>query len=401
MRIAVVIACVIMSMAAQAQKPVWHSEEVDWAVIANGAASFDANSLSNNLLNTLYYGGYIDQAMKDHILNRSKSTNRLGLEAGYGIELYHLKGFKLKEKNISWKLSASESYFANASYATDLFELVFYGNKGFLGETANLAPLNVKFMKLHQAGLSYVFSENMHEVGLSIVNSASALSAKASEATLFTADETFTLDLAARGHVIDATTSNYFDSKGLGLALNFRLNDIINVGEKTTVSLSGENLGWSSWKSDKLYRMDTTFQFDGIDIANLLDYSPPDTISLLDSLTKPVTDTAYKALLPGDIRLTFRTQINDKLFLDAGVRYLLNANFFPQFRAMAWYNFTEQYAASMAVTYGGYGNLRIGLGAQALWKDNLYLKIMAPNVVGFVSGKSVGMGLQVQLAKFF
>ena len=353
------------------------------------------------MLSSLYYGGFIEDEVKTHILDRSKKVNRIGADALYELEVYHLKGFKLKDKNVAWKVNVSERILANASYSTDLFQLAFFGNKGFEGTTAQLDPISLNVMRLQQAGLSWVHKEKMHSVGLAIVNAASGFFLESDSATLATATQGFSLNLRAAGSAIDAFNTNYFGSQGIGMALNFSLNEILSIGESTNISISGRDLGFARWSSKKVHLVDTSIAFSGLDVANLLSYTFPDTINILDSLLPQVTDTNFIQALPGVVQLVVHTKISDKMSAHLIADYIFNANYFPRFTLGSTYKFTDEYSGSVYASYGGYGNLRVGLTAQALWQKSIYLKVTAPNMLGFVSGKSAGMGLQFQLAKLF
>lgn len=374
--------------------------EKAWAVSVQGDAYYDASAVTNELFKGLFYGGFIDAPVKDKVLDNSSTENRLGAEAGWNLDVYHLAGLNVGGSTIPWKLSISERVYANSSYSKDFYELLFYGNKPFEGTTVSAGPLSVNAYRLQQFGISALFSEKKHEAGLSLVNGHSGIFGNVDAFDLATATQGLNLDLNASGSLTTMTSSSYVGSNGLGFAVNFRVNDILEFDDSFKLSLTASNLGLVWWNSTDHRSLDTNISFSGIAIDDLFAFSA-DSISVNDSILSNSRDTSFSMVLPADLRLMMTSKVTDQITLTYGVQYLLNANYAPRFLLAGSYQLSEILGAGLLLSYGGYGNFRIGIEADALLQDNLYAKATLQNVPGLISNNTSGMAAAIQLVKLF
>ncbi|MBC8146457.1 MAG: hypothetical protein H8E98_00555, partial [Bacteroidetes bacterium] len=145
----------------------------------------------------------------------------------------------------------------------------------------------------------------------------------------------------------------------------FYLYDNLN-GDKLLFEV--ENFGFIRWnKSSNSFSKDSTYQFEGWPIDNILNVRDDEFENLksdtlvsefaFDKVSKP-----YSSFIPLKIQFSYtRKIIGDKLSLTASVKEIFFSAFKPYFILKPNYYFHPKIGISALVTYGGYGGFNSGI----------------------------------------
>ena len=112
-----------------------HKQEV----LIFGLAEYGSTSLQNEFTKKLLYGGTITQTIKDNSLAEHGYTNRFGTEVTSEIEYRNYSVNIGREGKYGFLIKGGTSLQYATRYAQDAFQLLFYGNAGFQGDTAVLS----------------------------------------------------------------------------------------------------------------------------------------------------------------------------------------------------------------------------------------------------------------------
>ena len=140
-------------------------EKTGRSISVNAEYELGSNGIYNSLLNKFIYGGYIDQKTKDASNNSMKTLNVMGTNMNYDISLF----FGRKSK-YSYLIGFKDQRIFNSSFTKDFYQLVFYGNKPYLGETKNLSGSSINSLRFQELKLGFIWHkiDTTAKVGVSI-----------------------------------------------------------------------------------------------------------------------------------------------------------------------------------------------------------------------------------------
>ncbi len=375
-----------------------------------------SNSINNKFVSALYGKKYIDNELKNS--NKLKPINYLGNQDNINAYFCHKPDTFLGTNNTGYRIGLVYHNHRDMKFTDDLFNLMFFGNKRFAGDTADISNLRLNLITYQELQFG-IFQKTMvdenpftYYIGLSFIKGQEFHALKVNEATIFTAEtgEYIDLDINMTHQCIDTVKSELLDINGIGGALNMAC-IYEDVKHKIVYNLSISNIGFIRWKSSAItIPVDTTHRFEGLEIENLLDMSQTgftdynaDTI-ITDFFSHTDTSEYYK-VLPERIHFSAtKTLQNNKLWLTAGFGYYYNSNArMPLFYASTLYRINNYIKASVFTGYGGYGSYKLGLGVKLNMFDNkASLNINSNNLLGVIIPQhSFSQSLYVSLAYRF
>ncbi len=123
----------------------YHTDSSSVLVGAIGEYSINSTVLNNEFYNFFIRGGYIDQEAKDRISKKLRPSNQLGGDMNFGIYYAHSIDslFDKARPDLNYFLNISNRWHFDVRFSDDLFNLGFYGNKMFAGQTAKLGDFNL------------------------------------------------------------------------------------------------------------------------------------------------------------------------------------------------------------------------------------------------------------------
>jgi hypothetical protein len=369
----------------------------------HGSYEINSNSITNSFVKTLLSGGFISDEKKDDVSNKLKEKNRAGLDNYYGITGTH----QINDYTVIAGLGIREHL--DMGFTSDLFQVLFRGNKGYANKTAELGSSNVNYFNYQALYLGFAKKLTNNPIilgaGLSIIRGGQYQKLNIERADLFTEESGEYLKLNTN-FSMDFTPpqKSYLASSGAGIALNLTIS---RAGEKGIFNAEVRDLGFISWKDATTIKADSSYFYEGKEINNVLDYGNYSYNSInLDSLRQEFgisrQNTKITRRLPFTFNANYTYYLSQKLHLMGGIRYLAFANYFPRIYFKGLYKIRERFILTPGILYGGYGNLNLELSATKSFNDKF---LISGSVVCLeyllIPKQSYGLAVQLNFTKIF
>lgn len=270
----------------------------------NSHISLESNNLNTNLLNTLLYGGYIDDEMKDNWINAGNKNNKLNSEFINGIRYI----FQNKN-NRYFYLQISDINNLSSNFTDDFLKLILYGNFNYQGDTLDFSNTSIRINRYQQYKFGYNFNIIKDKTNYNIGAALSYLSGNhytqlnIDEGNLYTHEMGTSLDINYDIKTMMTDTSNFspFTNNGNGVSLDFSLH--INK-EDNIIGVHMRDLGFIKWKKNSIINnTDSSFSFSGIEIE---DFNNVTTFndSILD-ITLSKQNNYFRSFIPSKITFSY------------------------------------------------------------------------------------------------
>jgi hypothetical protein len=365
-------------------------------ILVNGQFDFLTTSLKNEISNTLLFGGYIDEGMKDRSLKKHKTVNFAGLASNNDITYFHNSDSLFHNPNLSWGVKAGYYAVGNVSYSKDAFGLVFYGNEPYLGDTAHFSRTKMNFTRFQKIGFGVRDKRMGSYVFLNLVNLQDAVQSVVRKGDLYQDTDGSEVKMKLAGE-FDYTSGNSF-SKGLGFSIDaaYRVKVPWVKETQTIFEVSANNLGIVfTNNSVTQYHVDSNYTFTGFELNQLFGSSSPfsrDDYSVLDSMgVSKDTMQRRSFILPGYIQAgkLVNFQGNQKWQSYFGLRLYPSLDILPQAYAGACYKPVAAFMISANASYGGFGFFNAGLNFTYI-APKLRITLGTDNAIGAVLASGYG-----------
>jgi hypothetical protein len=383
-----------------------------------GLYQFNSNALTTSFADKYFRGGFIDGTLKNQVSRRLSEENRFGGDANYGFTLFMEKKDTLIEKRdtvlerkaFQWYVGLHQREHINGAFSDDLFNLLFYGNRNFAGDTANLSGFRYERFSWKQLSAGMVFNEGRTGAGFSFLLGEQHNSIRMPRSTFYTAEDASSLswDVNATYSQAGLEDRRAVKPNGYGASMDFFTFYPFNGSDTSRFRLLFEvrDLGFINW-SDNAYsfRLDSTYSYDGFEVVNLFELK--DTV-----LDFPISDSAlkehatnysrnYTTMLPATIHIAQIVDLTDKFTIIGGLRYRFVRDFWLQAYMTSIYNVTEHFGLSGSVSYGGFGGVSAGLGLYHT-KDDYTIALRAMSMEGYVlPDRTSGQSLHLTFIRRF
>lgn len=357
----------------------------------------ESNAINNRFVSALYGKKFIDNDMKSS--NKLKPMNYIGNQDNANAYFTHMPDSFLGADNIGYRIGLVYHNGRDMKFTDDLFNLMFYGNKRFAGDTADISNLQLNLLTYQELQFG-IFQQTKiddnpftYYIGLSFIKGQEYNSLRFRNATLYTEEigEYIELDLSMTYQGIDTVKAELLDVNGIGGALNFACMYTDNANN-ITYSLSVSNIGFIRWKNTAItIPLDTVKRFEGLEIDNVFDmgettFDEYDADTIITDFFSHTDTSSYTKVMPERIHFSATKTFNDKLSATLGCGYYYNANArMPLVYASSAYSFSKTIAGSVFTGYGGYGSYQLGLGLRLSFMDDaLGVKISSNNLLGLI-----------------
>jgi len=342
----------------------------------------------------LFTSGNIDE-YKQIISDKLLEENVLAIQNRFGIS-YSKKAFK---KKFGYSIGIYDRTEIDFSFSKDLFDLIFFGNKMFMGDIINLSNTSLsatRFQQINLACSKIIKINNTHkflpeeiEVGLGysylIGNTHLEFSANDSYIEIGENGESITTDLNFTANLSDTndiSPFNIFNQNGSGSAIDF----ILNLKKKeNNIHFSITDIGGINWKENSVsYSTNKVLNnFSGIEIDNLLNLNDSIIQNQLDSLSnidivekgekfKSYLSTTYHLSYKRDLPIAYIKYIIVGR-ISKHRRGLIPANYKPKYYLGTLFNH-RGFNAKTTYSIGGYSKyawqMEIG---QSMFKQHFQL----------------------------
>ena len=410
---------VLFSLQAQAQvASIFADEFPDSAktrIGIGGDYALGSNNLTNAFLMKFYKGGFIDNTLKNEVLNRSKNKNRAGVDLSYGI----YGAFKLDslfhKPNFGLFFAVRDRAHLDAAFSKDLYKVGFYGNSAYAGKTADFNGFNLNLLRYQQVQIG-IFSSKADSaarwgIGVSFLKGEQYASVYAKTAELYTSEDgqyiDFNTDISAAQS--DTAQKGFGAFNGYGASVDIYFEAPFNTragASKLRVSVS--DIGLIQYNKNTLYlNQDSLFHYDGFHMNSIYDLQDS-TISAStsqDSIINgiaPFRKQSVSVTLPAVLNLSFETRFSEHFELTEGIRYVFNGNYALKYYLQGNFYFTKRFMVSATLSYGGYSTFNYGIGVFANLGKGFMVYAGSNNIEGYiVPKKTTAQGAYFSLVKNF
>ena len=384
-------------------------------ITMGGDISFNSTAVTNNFASSFINGNFISSEDKDIVSSNMLSSNTAGgdMDAGVGISFMVDRVLHQHPYHMQLIAGVYDRQHFDTRFGKELFELAFFGNKTFAGDTAMLDNASISYLHYQQLQFGILNDNGMGRrlsASISFLNGEKLMQLKTGDSFLYTSDIGDDLYLYANTEIWrsdTATNNNQFNGWGLSTDLMYEIN--YNTSESNMdggfLRMEINDLGFIRWNPQSFhYNLDTTFSYSGLYIDDIFDLRDSlfsyTSDSISDSYKKWQKKQGSTIVLPTLFRLTLGQRRNRRQFM-LGIWYKHLANFTPYLYLSEGYWFNKFFNLSARIAYGGYGKLSFGM-ATNLRLGGFELHAGTTNLEGvFYSKTSSGFSAFASLSKQF
>lgn len=345
----------------------------------------------------LLFGGYIDNEEKDNVSKRLKDLNYGGVD----FESDFYISFKTDSlcKNSAIFFGGGYNYFQSLAYTRDFFNIAFYGNKLYAGDTATFSKSAFSGYSLveYKAGFVKQFPVKKGNLILGIaggfVQGLSANDANIHQGILATAPDGEYLDIAMDFEYNNSGNApvSYNNTEGTGYSFDV-FTKFQNTEKRFEIIAGIQDIGMMYWNNTpNNYIADTNYIFDGIDITYVFNASGSNSDgsndSIFDILGIDTTHLPFRTVTPAKLNLSFTKYFSgNNIFINAGAQYYLFTPYQIYIYGRFGKNFINQsLQISGIVNVGGFGGFGIGVDVEKKLFNSVFLRVGSNSILGFIA----------------
>lgn len=369
--------------------------------VFSGTADYASTSLHKSLTQKLFFGGEITDAIKEKSLKLHRGINQFGSDLNAEIEYRNFQVNLFGKPAWGFTVKAGYYSFINALYSKDLYKLTFYGNDGFIGNTASVSGTQFSTYDYQKIGFGWLDKKSKSSVSLNLYNLSNYSDALVRTGEIYQSQTIDSLSIAFDGRASFTNGTSFFKGFGAGLDADIRLKVPTKNNKVVYYQFLAKNIGFTSLRESMTrYSGDTVFTFTGLSFNQVLNGSSflDSNFSVLDTLgiqNSPVKTTIF---LPGFLQFSklVDAQSTRKLQEFYGIRLFLASAYTPLVFAGIDYRFSlgkiNTLNFGLNTSYGGFSKFRFGLYS-SLRVKNWNLGVASENIIG-KTGQSILFRIQ-------
>ena len=277
-------------------------EKTGRSVSLNGEFDAGSNAIQNAMVNKFLFGGHIDTDMKDRALAKMKGLNQLGINLNYDIT-----AFFGRKANFDFLVGFKNQEIFNATYTSDFYHLMMYGNKPFLDKTANFSGSNINALRFQEEKFGAIMHkfDSTAKIGVSIsfLKGEQLFFVKANKnSSLYTNFDGTEIQFQTNFNMALSDTSvkkNVFNFNGAGASADifFETPYKSKIGRQSVLTINANNIGFIHWRGNSVqYSSDSALKFNGYHVNNILDLKDSTLKKInADSIIRSVTHARHEA----------------------------------------------------------------------------------------------------------
>ncbi|MFH1005293.1 MAG: DUF5723 family protein [Bacteroidota bacterium] len=388
-----------------------HSKKAEQSIELFGEGFINSNAITNNFITALYNGNFIDDDLKNQV--KLRRTNCLGGALNIGL----LYSFHLleKNKNTIWYFSFSDRSHLDMKFSDNFFDILFYGNKLFAGDTAHLGNFRFNMLRYQQFCFGMKkegdYFHGNYGFAFSFLNGEQNIFIKSDKANLFTDANGLFIDFDVAMDIRQSNTlhQKFFAQNGMGLSTNFFYEmPYISLQKLGKIKFELNDFGFIRWNNKSLhYSIDSSYHYDAVEVNDIFNLSnntfpKPNIDSIIDRNTK-FRKEAYTSFLPSVLCVSTQTKYSRQFSFEKGVAWWFNASAKPYYyMKLHFCTKRKNIKFIYVIGYGGYGRLHSGL--EAKFDFAKYYSLHISNNYLFSSmilSEAAGQGMYLKLTRKF
>ena len=303
----------------------------------------------------------------------------------------------IMDNNTGFRIAASTRSFIDAGFSKDAYDLLFYGNNMFEGQTADLSNLQLHIISYWKLQLGLIKRVELPGgcftgfLGLSLIDGMNNTNINFPLLTVTTGMGGEYIDINSKFTYkgSDSTQSKISDLNGIGAAADIFL-AYEGKAPGITITFTASDIGFIHWRKHYIEaNMDTSYQFDVLNI-NILNPGQVQSPGLSQDTLKKILyahshQTTATVLLPGIISFNISKRISKLFEVGLGSDYIIQTHAkIPMTYVNLKYHILKVLTLTGNVGYGYYNNANVGLGVNMNLFKYLYLRVGSNNLFGFL-----------------
>ena len=309
--------------------------------------------------------------MKQLSSDRHDEINRFGLEMNAEFEYRNEKLGLFKDSLIGLIVKGGIYNFSSMIYSKDIFDLAFFGNEMFVGDTANLTGSEFSSVTFQKLGFGLIDKRTRSSLAFNFVGLNNYVQGVFGDSYVYQNQELDSMAIEFSGSAERALGKGYFKGIGLALDIDYRFKMKKNEDDHIHFQLLARNLGFAVMNGEN-YNLNSSLTYSSYQIDDLINAETifNDTDEFVSELSDTSSNRNSVILLPAMFQFTklIDPMSSKRIQGFFGFRTFLNKAYIPMlfggldFRAASWYRIGAQ------LSYGGFSQLRWGMYSALCFK---------------------------------
>ena len=327
---------------------------------------YASNAIGKNIVQSFFYGGFIDQNMKNSSIERIQNINQFGLDMNAELSFRSKGDLSKKESspfyNHGYVVQAGYHQFSSLVFSRDAFRYAFEGNSLFLGDTADFSGTRFNSMGYSKIGFGIFNRSNNNALTLNVISLNQFASGNMETASIIQDSQNDTIQLDYSGGFSFAKNGGFSKGFGISFDVDYRIQTNEN-DHAMTFQLLAKNIGFILPTQMTRYAADSSFQYTGFNLNQLVQQNLLSTMSLADTLGIEKGTDKRALLLPGFIQFSklVDMQATQRIQSFYGARMFLSQNYIPYFFAGVHGRVTKHWSTGLSASFGGFSQLKWGM----------------------------------------
>ena len=371
----------------------YYDADTDFKVGIDGYYGVNSTALTTEYTKAFARGIKIKDETKERISRRLQGLNLFGGDVNVGGFFVVSPDSLLGMAGTSWYGGLRHRENFNGVFSEDFFNLDFFGNSGFKGDTANLSGFEFNLLRYQQLEAGVIFNEGSTGIGFSLLKGQEHQNFEIPLGAMYTAPnaEFVDLDLLMNVRQTDRNKRGFHYINGIGASIDFFTNITFGTVEtpKHRMLLEVRDLGLMRWNSNATrYKIDSTYHFNDLLVDNI--FTLRDSVfgsQFSDSslaIHASTIKTGYTTILPAILHVAEIFTIHEGLKLMGGIKYRLMANYNLYYYVCGSYRISPYFEITIRTSYGGYGGLNSGMALKSYIKEQYTITLGSENLEGFL-----------------
>lgn len=368
----------------------------------SGFGNAGSSVLDKETMSLFYNGGFFDESLKAESLKRLGNTNVFGGEYNFQLSYSDPKAKVLDD--YGYYLNVELGGGAGVNFTKDLFELVFVGNKSFVGDSAVLTNTQMAQYQYKKIGIGLNDNDKI-KVGLALMAFDNYAYGKVNEGILSIDPNADSMNLSLNTNYMTNRKQGKQGAIGYGVGFDFEMNLPYNNTSDSLKTprlvLGFRNVGlFFSTKTMKKYDLDTTYRYHGFEVNGLNGFQQSlfTAGQLQDSLV-PIADTGRVfRMLPFEFYFYSPSNPNGKkLQLIYGMRYRYGVAMLPMVYFGGDWRPSKTTIVSAYLNFGGYSFIKTGLSVRKEL-GNVRVGVAFNNLPGFFTREAYNYSAAISMS---
>lgn len=327
---------------------------------------YASNAIGKNIVQSFFYGGFIDQNMKNSSIERLQNINQFGLDMNSELSFRSKGDLSKKESspfyNHGYIVQAGYHQFSSLVFSRDAFRYAFEGNSLFLGDTADFSGTRFNSMGYSKIGFGIFNRSTNNALALNVISLNQFASGNMETASILQDSQNDTIQMDYSGGFSFAKNGGFSKGFGISFDVDYRIQTNEN-DHAMTFQLLAKNIGFILPAQMTRYAADSSFQYTGFNLNQLVQQNLLSTMSLADTLGIEKGTEKRGLLLPGFIQFSklVDMQATQRIQSFYGARMFLSQNYIPYFFAGMHARVTKSWSTGLSASFGGFSQLKWGM----------------------------------------